>query len=457
MTDRIAVTTPSVGSLLARLLVAIRSGDQRPDPRALNARPQFASYLAIILQFAAATGVVIAFRLEEPRFVGLLGVVLAGFSIHYWLPFRAKEPFVIVLSVGGMLLLLSWWVAAVTLLLGLFIYAVAASPAPYAMRLLVVVGLAGALTWLRTGPGDALGIPAEFWPVIGSIFVFRLIVYFYDLRYMSVRPSLREFLSYFFMLPNFYFLLFPIVDLQTMRKSYYQRDINTMAQTGMHWIVRGIIQLLIYRLIYQYRLLWSADYITNPVMLIREMVLIYLLYLRVSGTFHIIIGIMHLFGFNLPETHRRYLLASSITDFWRRINIYWKDFMVKIVYFPLYFRLRKRGDIQAQVLATGCVFVVTWALHSYQAFWISGQFLLTGPDIAFWSVLGMLVIGNVLLEQRRRKRLPTGPTRTGPLPHLVKGLQIATTFSLITVLWSLWNTPTIAEWLDIITWWRVDW
>ena len=69
----------------------------------------------------------------------------------------------------------------------------------------------------------------------------------------------------------------------------------------------------------------------------------FLLYLRVSGQFHLIVGVLHLFGFRLPETHHLYFLASSFTDFWRRINIYWKDFMMKLVYYPSFFRLQRLG------------------------------------------------------------------------------------------------------------------
>ena len=87
--------------------------------------------------------------------------------------------------------------------------------------------------------------------------------------------------------------------------------------------------------------------------LVAAMVGTYLLYLRVSGQFHIIIGLMHMFGYDLPETHRRYLLASSLTDFWRRINIYWKDFMVKVVYFPVYFPVPEElAILRAKVVAT---------------------------------------------------------------------------------------------------------
>ena len=38
----------------------------------------------------------------------------------------------------------------------------------------------------------------------------------------------------------------------------------------------------------------------------------YLLYLRVSGQFHMACGMLHLFGFQLPETHHHYLLAIGL-------------------------------------------------------------------------------------------------------------------------------------------------
>jgi len=94
----------------------------------------------------------------------------------------------------------------------------------------------------------------------------------------------------------------------------------------------------------------------------------FLLYLRVSGQFHLIVGTLHLFGFHLPETHRRYLLASSFTDFWRRINIYWKDFMLKVFFYPVHFRLRRWGATKALVVSTLLVFAATWFFHAYQWF-----------------------------------------------------------------------------------------
>ena len=104
----------------------------------------------------------------------------------------------------------------------------------------------------------------------------------------------------------------------------------------------------------------------------------------------IIVGVLHLYGFALPETHKLFFLSSSFTDFWRRINIYWKDFMMKLVYYPSFFRLRRWGGTVALVGSTIVVFAVTWLLHSYQWFWILGTFPLTIPDILFWGILGVI-------------------------------------------------------------------
>jgi D-alanyl-lipoteichoic acid acyltransferase DltB (MBOAT superfamily) len=279
-----------------------------------------------------------------------------------------------------------------------------------------------------------------------------MVIYLYDLRHFPGPASLKNYLTYFFVLPNYYFLLFPVIDFQTLRRSYFQRDIHQVAQQGIGWIVRGSVQLLIYRVISQLKGPSNApDQITSFAALASAIVLTYLLYLRVSGHFHIIVGTLHLFGYDLPETHRRYLLARSLTDFWRRINIYWKDFMVKVVYFPVYFKLKRSGERRAQIVATAAVFTVTWLLHSYQWFWLKGEFLFTWPDTLFWAILGFLVTLNLLFEQKRRKREPVGRLG-GALAH---GLQVAMTFVLITTLWSMWNAPTMGEWFDVLTWWQV--
>lgn len=437
-----ATLTTSVGGPATRPLV---------DARAARAATEPVGYVALLAQLALLGFVFYRYQLEEPAFLVLGGLVFAGFAVHYWLPFAWKEPFWLALSLGGAFVIMQPAAAALLLGIGILFFGVAASPLAYRTKIGIMVALGLGLTLARAAAPDR--IPAQFWPVFGAIFMFRMMIYLYDLRQFKSRPSLREYLGYFFMLPNYYFLLFPVIDFQTMKRSYFQRDIHTVAQQGVQWIARGAVQLMLYRLVYHLKGPSNApEAITSFGMLVSTMVLTYLLYLRVSGHFHIIIGMLHLFGYDLPETHRRYLLARSLTDFWRRINIYWKDFMVKLVYFPVYFKLRRSGEVRAQVVATACVFAVTWFLHSYQWFWLRGEFLFTWPDTLFWAILGALVTGNLLLEQRRKK---TARRVSGWHGRLLESAQVAGTLVLIITLWSMWNAPTMSQWFDVLTWWQI--
>ncbi|MCW5980493.1 MAG: hypothetical protein KIT09_20600 [Bryobacteraceae bacterium] len=416
------------------------------DPREKRATANLVQFARLLVQLGLLFAVIRVFRVETRSFHLLAALAFSGFAVHYWLPFRWKEPFWILLSLASAFVFFYTETAILLIGVGILFFGIARSGLPFRVRAgLIALGGAAAAFVSRSGPP---GFPAEFWPMFGSLFMFRMIVYLYDIRHERGKPSLREYLRYFFVLPNYYFLLFPLIDYQTMRRSFYQRDIHDSAQQGITWMTRGVIQLLLYRVIEHWNNSRAPENTTSFAALATCLLLAYLLYLRVSGTFHFIIGLLHLFGYDLPETHRRYLLASSLTDFWRRINVYWKDFMVKIVYFPIYFRLRKRGDLQAQVVATASVFLATWALHSYQFFWLRGEVLFTWPDVLFWGILGALVIVNLIWEIKH-------PRRKGEhQPRWLGYAQVAGTFSLITVLWSLWQAPTVEYWMDLLTWWK---
>jgi hypothetical protein len=158
---------------------------------------------------------------------------------------------------------------------------------------------------------------------------------------------------------------------------------------------------------------------------------------------------LHLFGFRLPETHNRYLLASSFTDFWRRINIYWKDFMQKIFYYPAVFKLKKLGPQGAIVVATLYVFLMTWFLHAYQWFWLRGTTLLVWQDVLFWTILGMLVVVNSLYEMTYGRRRTLGKRGLDWGDVFKLSLKTFATFWFICVLWSFWTSESIGDWLSL--------
>jgi alginate O-acetyltransferase complex protein AlgI len=422
-----------------------------------NATRDPLKYALLLGQLVVVLFVIYAFKIEGRLFGELTALIVAGFAVHYWLPLRWKKPFFVLLSVAGAYALLHPVTATAIFGAGLLFYGILHLPIGYSFRVGVVAIIAVVCLAFRNfipesvHAGDVL---SSFWPVFGGIFMFRMMIYIYDLRQQRTAGSFLDYLAYFFILPNYYFLLFPIVDYQTMRSTYYNAEFHRQAQEGMRWIARGVSQLLVYRLIYHLRPNPAPDDVTSFGGLVVAMVLTYLLYLRLSGQYHIIIGMMHLFGFNLPETHRRFLFAESFTDFWRRINIYWKDFMVKMVYYPVFFRLRSIGEMKATAVATLIVFGMTWFLHSYQVYWLRGEVHLAWTDVLFWGILGVLVLVNVLIETKARPVRTIGHAPARP-SQLVRGVKIVATFSTITVLWSMWNAESLTQWLDMLTYWKI--
>jgi alginate O-acetyltransferase complex protein AlgI len=418
---------------------ALRS--RAPEAQVERSTPDVRRFAMLALQLALLLALFKVYNVEQPAFFSLSCLVFGGFAVAYWLPFRYKDSFVILISLAGAYVLLSPVVASILIATGLVLFAIVRTSLEFRWKVLILLGILSCFAYGRaTGK---IPLPKAFWPVFGAVFVFRMIVYMYDVKHTRDPLRFKEYLSYFFLLPNYYFLLFPVIDFHTFRKSYFQRDINVVAQQGVWWILRGTTHLFLYRIIYQLQSRIAPPVVPVALAVVLKIIAVYLLYLRVSGQFHIIAGMLHLFGYDLPETNRRYLLANSISDYWRRVNIYWKDFMVKIFYFPAYFKMRRSGELRAQLLATLLVFVLTWFLHAVQFFWLQGKFRVSYNDSLFWIILGTLVMANVWIDSRRRKRLPR-PVRSA---RLLNVLQIAATFTVMAVLWSMWSANSMTEWL----------
>jgi len=403
----------------------------------------------VVGQLALLTVVLNQFHIESSVFFRLAVLAFAGFIVHALIPMRFRLAFFLILSIVGIGLVLGITSAIWLFAIGLVLIGLCHIPVSFRIRgtLLVLVGIL--LVTQRAGWLPSLWSNAV-WPILGSIFMFRLVVYFYELRHDKTPASVTQTLSYFFLLPNVCFPLFPVVDYKTFRRNYYDADAYQIYQTGVDWMARGVFHLILYRYVYLHLTLAPSE-VFDAGDLVRYMLSTFLLYLRISGQFHLVIGMLYLFGFRLPETHHRYLLAAGFTDFWRRINIYWKDFMMKLVYYPSFFWLRGRGSKVGMIGATIIVFFVTWILHSYQWFWLRGGFPIEMQDALFWGILGALVIYGSLRELNRPKQRAVSPTSGINLPLIAKTLA---TFCAICFLWSLWSADSMMSWLMlfIVSW-----
>jgi D-alanyl-lipoteichoic acid acyltransferase DltB (MBOAT superfamily) len=400
------------------------------------------------LQVGVALLLARAFELEHPAFYRVvLPLAAGGFLVHHWLPRAWQKWFFVALSLAGFGLVFGPGPAAWMVGVGLALVGLCHLPIPFRARLALVLLAAGALlamrsAWLPTP------WPGALWPILGSMFMFRLAVYLYDLRYQGP-ADVPTVLSYFFLLPNTVFLLFPVIDFQTFRRTYFDKPALAIYGEGVRWIYRGLLHLTLYRLVYQYLVLSPAE-VTSTAGIVQYLVANFGLYLRVSGQFHVITGLLHLFGFRLPETHRFFYLAANFTDLWRRINIYWKDFMQKMVYMPVIFSLKRRNQTLVLVVATVSVIVVTWFLHSWQWFWLLGTWLFSATDAAFWGILGVFLVATAILEQRRGRVRQIAAQSRAPRHAWRHALQTAGMFSLMALLWGLWTSPSFGDFRAIL-------
>jgi hypothetical protein len=447
-------TTPAAGA-----------GRPRPAPRPLAAAQQeraavdLARLAPLVAQLGLLFLVFVALDVEGPRFQRLAAVGFAGFTLHYFTPLRWKKWLFVALSLVGGAWVLAWDTGAsgplrvllpvsavgLALAVGVCFYACLRLRASFGVRLGLVLAITALFAWLRA----IAFLPGPYFLVLGSIFMFRMILYVYEVKVGRQPETFADFCSYFFLLPNFHFVLFPVIDYNVFKKSFYALDIHDTAQRGIAWMVRGTLQLLVYRYLY-HNLVVGPEDVHSPATLAQFVFVPFWLYLKVSGHFHVIVGMLHLFGYSLPETNRRYFLSSSFTDFWRRINIYWKDFMIKMFYYPAYFRFRRRSETLALVLATLLVFAATTVLHGYQMFWLHGMFTITSSDLAFWGILGGLVLLTVLYETRRPRAHP----RSRSEALAARAASTLGVYLTITVLWSMWSGESVGAWIDAVSYWR---
>ncbi len=427
-------------------VVEPRHGLYRGEPE--TCRRDYRHFLPVLAHLGLLFGVYRVFRIEGRAFQSLVLIAIAALPIHYLLPLPWKKPLFIAASIIGMGWIFGLETSGFVMALSAVLIGVCYLPASWTIRAGTIAALTAVFAALR--PGAFVGvIPANVWPVLATMFMFRMILYLYEIKHTKKPEPLIDTIGYFFLLPNYCFLHFPVVDYRTYQRGYFAKDVHATMRAGLQMMFRGTIHLLLYRVIY-HELLITPEEVRGPLSLLGYLFCNYLLYLQVSGQFHIACGMLHLFGHSLPETHRHYLLAESFTDYWRRINIYWKDFMVRVVFNPVVFRLKRWNRPASLAVATAVVFVTTWALHAYQSFWIRGHWGFSMTDGLFWGVLGALVMVNVQLDARRSS-VKSSKANANPARALtLRVLKTATTFATITLLWSLWSSPSVGAWVGML-------
>lgn len=377
----------------------------------------------------------------------LLVVTTGGFIVHAFLPKPLRIYFFGILSLILLSVLIGLTSMTMVLLIGSVITLISALIANRVIKYsLLSIIIAGLVYLMAVKPGWIQPHIAAL-SILGSMFVFRLSLYLYDTNYQREKAPLIKDWTYFFMLPNMALLLFPVVDYKLFQKKYFDEDSLKIYKKGVQWIVLGVFHLMVYRFIYYYLLL-PPNEVKDAVSFWHYSITNYTLIIRLSGIFHISVGILCLFGFNLPRVFDNYFLASGFSDLWRRINIYFKDYVIRLFYYPIFFKIRKIGDLNAKVVTILFIFFMTWFLHSLQWFWLKGFFPIRMVDVVFWGVFGILVAGNAVWESKKRRVRPDKKSwgYAGKMTTQILGM-----FLFMSVLWSIWSSTTMGNWWAVAT------
>lgn len=78
------------------------------------------------------------------------------------------------------------------------------------------------------------------------------------------------------------------------------------------------------------------------------------------------VGVARLFGWGLKDNFQHPMTAPDVAAFWRRWNIYWRDYLVAAWFYPTALALARRGGGRRTwhlVVATGVTFSATWLLN----------------------------------------------------------------------------------------------
>ena len=420
------------------------------------------SFVRIFVQLLLIMGAIKMFAIEGrvAFFEYFWPLLPCAFLIHALLPLKFRLPFFVLTTISLVYYIFQLTSGTWLLLVGLALIGICHLRLSFRIRIAIILAVAGVLAavhsrWMPASEKIAIIIPA-----LGAIFMFRLAVYMYDLQHEKQPVSVWQRLAYFFLLPNPIFTLFPVVDYKTFLKTYYNTDAVAIYQKGVLWIGRGVVHFILYRLVTNYFSPTPGE-VTGIGVLAMYIVSSYLIYLRMSGLFHVIAGMLCLFGFHLPETHRFYLLASSFSDYWQRINIYWKDLMMKLVYYPVFTRVKGMGMATGVAVSTAAVFLCTFLLHAYQSFWMRADARMPMMedidlfivDALFWGTFGILVIINswwTLSHKPAPKSLGRKKPDWNFGDAARKSVQIAAMFVLMCVLWSLWQSPSLGAWFEIL-------
>ncbi len=411
-------------------------------------KKRVSAFLFTITQAIAILYVFKAFNVEKLSGIWQIsGIIITAFSINSFVPLRYRQFILFSTCIAVIYFAFGFFTGSLLISAGLSIVGICHLPVKFWYRASAIFVVFLGLFILRIELFYFLRATLIS-PFLASMFMFRVIIYLYELKHGMIPASIWQSLCYFFLFPNICFLFFPIIDFKTYTKTYYNIADHEIWQKGIRWMLRGVFHIFAYRIIYYYFLI-SPNQVVDISTLLQYTISSYALILRLSGLFHFILGLLCLFGLNLPQAFDNYFLATNFTNLWRRINIYWREFMLKIFFYPIMFGLKKKLKKNLLPVTMICVFIISWIFHGYQWFWVRGNYVFNSLDLVFWLVLGSCITANAVIQEKRSHMIIK--QRNIYVEYFLNILKIVGMILFMSVMWSLWQSTSFKEWVYLLS------
>src|SRR5271166_3647354 len=195
-------------------------------------RRQVLPFLRSMLQLGLLVAIFKRYQIEGRAFLALANLALLALPVHYLAPYRWKKPLFLAVSIAGLFWVFGTLAATIVLGLSAVLLSVCFLPLSWTARAILLAALAAGLAAARSQAVFS-SVPPNVWPVLASMFMFRMMIYMYEIKHAKGPETLWDGAGYFLLLPNFCFMHFPVVDYRTMQRGYFAIDVHAIQRRGL--------------------------------------------------------------------------------------------------------------------------------------------------------------------------------------------------------------------------------
>jgi len=233
---------------------------------------------------------------------------------------------------------------------------------------------------------------------IVNIFFIKLFYYFYEVA--TYDTPLKEYTFTDFVL---YFFFFPFLLIMPVPISYHAFIKSLTPKMNKRVLWRGI------KLILLGTFLFSAHYIVTTTFFYKVTLFSYIIqnytlmssielfaflsvnfilfFCWLAGSVHITVGILNMCGFDLYPGFHYVFISQNLLEFWRRWHIYFREFLVSTIFYPVSFYFVRHGRKYGGVFIAGLLtFIGASFVHLVP--------LLASIKLSWDIIIGVIVCDN---------------------------------------------------------------